>query len=196
MAHILEISRLLHARILLFRPMVARCCFMQNNTLVAADTQFDSSYKGHMIQYGAFQCIGNAQKMISLLDKNSNDDESTYILPWWYRIFYLHVAGTILLAAMQSTNLFTDAVSESWQQTLTVIKRHEHLSSYVPQCASLFQSLSRKASHMRHPPEHTNSLNELSDAQFHETFLEFGFRNDSFFFDDNDESWFNSFPSS
>ncbi|KAL7908452.1 fungal-specific transcription factor domain-containing protein [Trichoderma velutinum] len=187
--------QLLHARILLFRPMVARCCFMQNNAPVAADTHSDSTYKGHMIQYGAFQCIWSAQKMITLLDKNCNVNESAYILPWWYRTFYLHMAGTIILAAMQSTNLFTEAVSDSWQQTLSVFKRHENLSLYIPQCAALFQSLSRKASHIRRPPEHTDLMEELSDTQFHDTFLEFGFHNDGFLFDDLDETWLSSFPS-
>ncbi|KAL7785691.1 hypothetical protein V8C43DRAFT_290762 [Trichoderma afarasin] len=185
--------RLLHARILLFRPMVARCCFMQNNAPVAADVQFESSYMGHMIQYGAFQCILNAQKMVALLDKNCNANESAYSIPWWSRIFYLHVAGTILLAAMQSTSLFTEAVSDSWQQTLSVFKKHEHLSLYIPQYTALFQSLARKASHMRHPPEHTGFMEELSDTQFHDTFLEFGFHNDNFLFDEPDETWLNSF---
>ncbi|KAL6797213.1 hypothetical protein GGI42DRAFT_90536 [Trichoderma sp. SZMC 28013] len=188
--------RLLHARILLFRPMVARCCFMQNNAPVAADVQFESSYKGHMIQHGAFQCILNAQRMIALLDKNCNANEYACRMPWWSRIFYLHMAGTILLAAMQSTSLFTEAVSDSWQQTLSVFKKHEHLSLYIPQYATLFQSLARKASHMRHPPENTGFMEELSDTQFHDTFLEFGFHNDDFLFDETDDTWLNSFSTS
>ncbi|KKP04951.1 hypothetical protein THAR02_02972 [Trichoderma harzianum] len=178
------------------RPMVARCCFMQNNAPVAADAQFESSYMGQMIQHGAFQCILNAQRMIALLDKDCNANESAYTIPWWSRIFYLHVAGTILLTAMQSTSLFTEAVSDSWQQTLSVFKKHEHLSQYIPQYTALFQSLARKASHMRYPPEHTGFMEELSDTQFHDTFLEFGFYNDNFLFDEPDETWFISFPAS
>ncbi|KAL7929290.1 hypothetical protein V8C35DRAFT_316013 [Trichoderma chlorosporum] len=186
--------RLLHARILLFKPMVARCCFMQNNAPVALDARLDSSYKEHMIQYGASQCILNAQQMISLLDKICNPDEHTYTLPWWNRVFYFHMAGTILLAAMQSTNLFTEAAAESWQQTLSVIKKHEHLSSYIPRCASLFQSLSRKGSQMRHQPENADLLEEVSDAQFYDTFLGLGFHNDNLLFEDPGEPWY-SFPS-
>jgi hypothetical protein len=49
---------------------------------------------------------------------------------------------------------------------------------------------------MRHPPEHSGFMEELSDTQFHDTFLEFGFHNDSFLFDEPDETWFNSFPAS
>lgn len=187
--------RLLFARILLFRPMVARCCFLQHSSLAASDPHFDSSYHGHMTRHGALQCVQNAQKIISLIDKDSNGDESMSVLPWWYRIFYLHVAATILLAVMQSADLFTPSVSESWQQTLSVIRRHEHLSSYLPQCASLFQSLSRKASHIRHPGQ-PDSPEELSDAQFHDTFQDFGFNIDNFLFDEPNESWSSAYPGS
>jgi hypothetical protein len=175
--------------------MVARCCFLQHSSFAVSDPHFDLSYKGHMIRHGAQQCVENAQRMISLVDKNSGTGESTHNLPWWYRIYHLHVAGTILLAAMQSAVLYTEAVSESWQQMLSVIKRHEHLCSFVPQFASLFQSLSRKASHVRQPGR-TDSLEELSDTQFHDTFEDFGFHTDSILFDDVDESWLNTFTSS
>lgn len=148
-----------------------------------------------MIRHGAFQCVENAQKTISLIDENTNGDEPMCVLPWWYRMFYLHVAATILLAAMQSTDLFTQSVSESWQRTLAVIKRHEHLSSYISQCTSLFQSLSRKASQIRQLGR-LDSLEELSDAQFHDTFQEFGFNTDSFLFDDPNDSWLSGFPGS
>lgn len=144
-----------------------------------------------MIRYGALQCVENAQKIISLVDQDSGLDESTHNVPWWYRIFHLHMAGTILLVAMQSVDLFTPAVSESWQQTLSVIKRHEHLSSYVPQFASLFQSLSRKI----RQPGRSDSPEELSDTQFHDMFEEFGLHNDSFLFDDVNETWLNAVSS-
>lgn len=182
-------SRLLHARILLFRPMLARCCFLQQSSCAVSDPHYDTSYKGHMIRHGALQCVEAAQKMISLVDKDS--ERSTPKVPWWYRIFHLHMAGTILLAAMQSVDLFTPAVSESWQQTLSVIKRHEHLCLYVPQFASLFQSLSRK---IRQPGQ-SDSPEELSDAQFHDMFEEFGLNNDGFLFDDVNETWLNTVPS-
>ncbi|KAL7809294.1 hypothetical protein V8C26DRAFT_412227 [Trichoderma gracile] len=187
--------RLLHSRIILFRPMVARCCFMEQNPLVAAETQFESSYKGHMIQHGASQCIEYARKMILLIDENSKATEPSYMLPWWHRIFYLHVAVTILLAAMQSATLFTEAASDTWRQALSAFKRHEHLSAYVTHCLSLFQSLSEKASYIRHPLGHTDVPGGLSDAQFHDTFGDFGFHTDSFLFDDADESLFHMFPS-
>lgn len=172
--------------------MVARCCFLQHIPFAVGDSHSDTSYKGHMIRYGALQCVENAQKIISMIDQDSGTDGSMHTIPWWYRIFHLHMAGTILLAAMQSVDLFTPAVSESWQQTLSVIKRHEHLCSYVPQLISLFQSLSRKI----RQPGCTDSLEELSDTQFHDMFEEFGFHTDSFLFDDVDETWLNALPSS
>ncbi|KAL9473218.1 hypothetical protein ACSS6W_007598 [Trichoderma asperelloides] len=172
--------------------MVARCCFLQHSSLAVSDPRFDMSYKGHMKRYGALQCVENAQKMISLIDQDSGTDRSTHNVPWWYRIFHLHMGGTILLAAMQSVELFTPAVSESWQQTLSAIKRHEHLCSYVPQFASLFQSLSRQI----RQPGRTDSLEELSDTQFHDLFEEFGFHTDSFLFEAGNEAWLTALPSS
>jgi hypothetical protein len=169
--------------------MVARCCFLQNGSFAVNDPHYDMSYKGHMIRYGALQCVETAQKIISLVEQDS--DESKHYAPWWYRIFHLHMAGTILLAAMQSVDLYTPAVSESWQQALSVIKRHEHLCSFIPQFATLFQSLSRK---IRQPGQ-SDSPEGLSDAQFHDMFEDFGFHNDGFLFDDDNETWLNAIQS-
>lgn len=169
--------------------MLARCCFLQHSSFAVNDPHYDMSYKGHMIRHGALQCVENAQRMIDLVDQDSQG--STHHIPWWYRIFHLHMAGSILLAAMQSVDLFTPAVSESWQQTLSAIKRHENLCSYVPQFAALLQSLSRKI----RQPGRSDSPEELSDAQFHDMFEEFGFHNDGFLFEDANETWFNAAPS-
>ena len=71
------------------------------------------------------------------------------LLPWWYRIYYLHIAGTHFLAAMFSTEIFTESVSRSWDDVMSALRAHEHLSTYVPQCIQKFEALSARISQTR-----------------------------------------------
>jgi hypothetical protein len=89
-------------------------------------------------------CLEAAQKITSLIAEMYDTSEPIGILPWWYRVYYLHIAGTHFLAAMFVSDLFTSSVEQSWYQVLATLKAHEHLSLYIPQCARTFETLSAR----------------------------------------------------
>ncbi|KAL2018621.1 hypothetical protein VTK56DRAFT_591 [Thermocarpiscus australiensis] len=64
--------RYLHARIALFRPMLARYCFSRNHTGAQQDGGTDTDRGGltaRLMEYCAGLCVENAQEMIALVDE-------------------------------------------------------------------------------------------------------------------------------
>ena len=96
-------------------------------------------------------CVEAAQSLTSLIIESLEPDQSIGLIPWWYRIFYLHIAGTTFLAAMFGPELFTESVSQSWNDTISALRAHEHLSRYVQQCIRTFECLSTKILETRLP---------------------------------------------
>ena len=126
-------------------------------------------------------CVETAQKVTSLVVETLNPSDPIGLLPWWNRIYYLHIAGTNFLAAMFSPDLFTDKVAQSWQSVLAALRAHEHLSAYVPQCVWTFETLSTKILQTKCPfPEaqlqgEGASAGWLDDTMFQE--IDFDFDN-------------------
>ncbi|KAL3460116.1 fungal-specific transcription factor domain-containing protein [Aspergillus heterothallicus] len=134
--------RYLHHRIFLFRPMLARVYSMKSNS---PQSQSQPSLSERLLHEGATMCIGAAQQLSSLVIETMESSLcSIGILPWWYRIYVLHIAGSNLLAAMFLPELFTDPVARSWDALLVTLRAHEHLSLYVPQCISIFETLAAR----------------------------------------------------
>jgi hypothetical protein len=137
-------------------------------------------------------CIEAAQNMTSLVVETLEPDRSTGLLPWWLRIYCLHIAGTHLLAAMFRSDLFTDSVSQSWDNTLSALGAHEHLSSYVQQCIRTFEMLSTK---IRYPNDtdgghgHGDGTRTqgASDVWSDDIFADINFDFDSFLFGTSDQ---------
>lgn len=96
-------------------------------------------------------CIETAQKVASLIIETLEPDEPMGLLPWWYRIYYLHIAGTNFLATMFRPDLFTESVSQSWDSVMSALRAHEHLSTYVSQCIRTFDCLSARVLATRCP---------------------------------------------
>ena len=102
----------------------------------------------------AAMCVEAAQKVTSLIVETMEQEPLAPIglLPWWNRIYYLHIAGTNFLAAMFSPDLFTESILRSWQSNMAALRAHEHLSAYVRQCACTFDALSAKILQTKCPP--------------------------------------------
>ncbi|KAJ6058316.1 C6 transcription factor [Penicillium canescens] len=132
--------RLLHARILLFRPMLARCC------LVVEPDSLDGSLSDHIMQQCALSCVEAARNMISVLRQHQKHDGSIGMLPaWWYRVFYIYTAATILAVSTLRPDIFTHAETiNSWEEALLLFQAHEHLSESVRVCLSALQIMFSK----------------------------------------------------
>lgn len=112
-------------------------------------TSNSSSLGDRIIKDCAKVCVEAAQNLTKLIIEILEPYEPMGLLPWWYRIYYLHIAGTHFLAAMFSTEIFTESVSRSWDDVMSALRAHEHLSIYVPQCIQKFEALSARISQTR-----------------------------------------------
>jgi hypothetical protein len=175
--------------------MLARCCFSQ--TQVATNSAVDLGLEDHFLINCASLCVENAQKMIALVLEQYKPDGTTIVLSWWHRIFYLHVASTILVGAMLRADLFTQSVSQSWNGAMSTLRSHEHLCPFVPQCVANFESLASKIS----VTCHTGSSSQVppsegvSNIYFQDVFQDMAFDPDNFLFGKEDMAWLNSFES-
>ncbi|KAH7323193.1 fungal-specific transcription factor domain-containing protein [Stachybotrys elegans] len=133
--------RFLHARILLLRPTVARWCFR----LSERDTRRDS-LQTRLVEQSAQFCVSTAQNIISILLEYQPRDGTVGFLPsWWYRVYYLYSAATILIAARLRPRAFpTVDINQSWSQAMSVLQDHEHISPSARRCLAALQILSAK----------------------------------------------------
>ncbi|KAL3473776.1 hypothetical protein BJX99DRAFT_233032 [Aspergillus californicus] len=130
--------RYLHYRIFLYRPMLARFYSMK------PDTSTTPSLSHRLLRESASMCIEAAQQMAVLVIETLEPDEPIGLLPWWYRIYHLHIAGANFLAAMFKPELFTESVVRSWEAVIMALRAHESLSPYVYQCRWAFETLAAR----------------------------------------------------
>jgi hypothetical protein len=139
-------------RIFLYRPMLAHFCSFNSTTAAAAQATASSlTISNRLVRECAAMCIEAAQRLTSLVLETLEPDASMGLLPWWYRIYYLHIAGINFLAAMFTSDLFTESVSRSWETVMSALRAHDHLSAYVQQCIRVFETLSARTLESRYP---------------------------------------------
>jgi hypothetical protein len=174
--------------------MLARFCLTQSQS--ATGSAIDQGLGERVLQDCASVCVDAAQKMISLIHKHQKPDGTIGILPWWHRVFYLHVSGTILIAATLRSDLFTPTVAQSWTRVISALHAHKHLSPFIQQCTATFETLScnilgthRPGSYQLNPPDVS------PDIYFQDIFQDIGFDPDNFLFGKDDMSWLGNFDS-
>ena len=102
---------------------------------------------------------------------------SRLMLPWWYRVYYLHIAGTTFLAAMFVPELYSESVAQSWCSVISALRSHHHLSAYVQECISTLETLSARILQ----PQGLDSLNDENfGSAFDDLFCDTGFDFDAF----------------
>lgn len=180
---------LLHSRIFLYRPMLARFYSLKSR-MGTVKTSKVPSLSDRLLRQWAGMCIEAAQKLTSLIIEAFEPDEPIGILTWWYRIFYLHMAGINFLAAMFDPDLFTESVAQSWNDVLSTLRAHEHLSTYVPQCIRTFETLSTRILQTRNSNSDTCGdfpcVEEASGSFFDDLFQNIGSDFDNFLFGADD----------
>ncbi|PYH90905.1 hypothetical protein BO71DRAFT_452448 [Aspergillus ellipticus CBS 707.79] len=105
--------RLLQAQIYLFRPMLTHIYTTKSHQTV-------TTLNDHVLRESARMCIAAAQSITTLILQTTEPDQPMGLLSWWYRVYYLHIAGTNFLAAMFAPDLFTEEVTSSWRDGLGV----------------------------------------------------------------------------
>lgn len=143
--------RLLHNRIFLCRPLLARYYSMRTQSPTSPTRQTPCGLSDRLLKECAVLCVEAAQKVASLVQETLEPNEPFGLLPWWCRVYYLHIAGVNFLAAMFSPDLYTESVSQSWQSVLASLRSHQHLSIYVQHCMRTFETLSARILQTRNP---------------------------------------------
>lgn len=152
--------RLLHTRIFLHRPTLAQFYLRRCSRRTVLSKEGSDSLENRLLRECAGLCIESARSIVSLVTQSFEMTDSIGTLPWWYRIYYLHIAGMTFLAAMFVPELYTEAVSQSWHSLMSTLYDHQHLSSYVQQCVCTFQTLSSRILE----PRSFTSTNKVTDA--------------------------------
>lgn len=138
-------DRFLHARMLLLRPVVARVCLPPPGFGVAAARPPDS-LQSRVMQQCTIYCVEIARSIISLLLKYQANDGTVGLLPaWWYRVYYLFSAATVLIAAKLRTDIINlQDINQAWSEAMKVLQAHEHVNTSARRCVAALQILSSK----------------------------------------------------
>ncbi|KAF4237041.1 hypothetical protein CNMCM6457_001651 [Aspergillus fumigatiaffinis] len=178
--------RLLHSRIVLYRPMLAHLYSMISHPATIQSQPIPPTLSDRLLRECAGMCVETAQKLTSLIIETLEPNQPMGLLPWWYRVYYLHIAGTNFLAAMFDADLFTTSVSQSWRDVLSALRAHEHLSIYVQPCIRTFELLSTRILETQYPPPDVTGGIPLDEATsgslFDHIFQDLGFDCDGFLF--------------
>ena len=177
-----------HAKTLLFRPMLARLCFVRSQS---NNTAFSSiSLENRLLQDCAWLCVDNSVRLLSLVYETCGRGTVENSLPWWHRVFYLFVALQHLLAAMLRPDLFNQLVSENWNTALSTLGAHEHLSPAVKRCVSSFQKMAQTLSSLSGgTTDPAAYVTEFPDLDIQAFFQQSGLDTQFAFLDDDKLAW-------
>lgn len=181
--------RLVHARILLFRPMLARFCLPKTQG-DAPHSPAKRRLSNRVLQDGANICVESTQRLLSLICESSRHDAIAGSLPWWYRVFYLYVTCQYLIAAMLRPDAFGALIQESWSTAISALCAHEHLSGFVKKCVSTLQIMWQKATDLQNlgngPPMQPQGT---TDGGFQDVFQQLGLEDGNPLFAIDYTSW-------
>ncbi|KAH6993592.1 fungal-specific transcription factor domain-containing protein [Fusarium venenatum] len=135
--------RFLHARILLLRPVLSRFCL---SPFPSKRPQAEDNLQTRVIQQSAMFCVATAQNMINTLVAHQSMDRTVGLLPaWWYRVYYVYSAATVLIAAKLRPDIFSAAgIGQSWGQAISLLKTHEQFGQSAKRCVTALHILSSK----------------------------------------------------
>ncbi|CAK7238453.1 hypothetical protein SEUCBS140593_010703 [Sporothrix eucalyptigena] len=157
--------RFLQARILLLRPVASRFCLddaATNTTTNATSTTISndassssapstfgvSSLRTRIKQDVAAICVETAKATIDVLERfgpgaNPASRDDIGLLPaWWYRVYYLYSAASILVLAKLRPDLFPAADTQrAWDQAMRLLDGHKRFGLAAHRCVAALEIL-------------------------------------------------------
>lgn len=129
----LGLYRYLHIRILSLRPILASfVSFEADNSKGLAS--FDSLLARRLAHQCSVVCCKVAQEAIDIVYSNLPKKSNTGIITahWWYNVFYVYSAATVLIAARLDPSIISElteaSILESWQHALDVLQAYTKFS--------------------------------------------------------------------
>ncbi|CAI4214111.1 unnamed protein product [Parascedosporium putredinis] len=96
--------RSLQARLLLLRPTLSRFCLQP---APSTSSRGCDNLRNRVVKECASFCVATAQRLLSLMTQYQTDDGTVGLLPaWWYRVYYIYSAATILIATKLRPDFF------------------------------------------------------------------------------------------
>lgn len=126
----------------MLRPILGSFCLAHSNE----PSPFPDPLETRVFRECALLCVSTAQEVISTLLKHQVSDGTVGLLPaWWYRVYYVYTAATVLIAAKLRPEVFPGAeLSRSWSQAMSVLKTHEKFGPSARRCVAALHFLSAK----------------------------------------------------
>lgn len=158
--------RYTHVKILLFRPILARYCSAKTLHGVIATSVTDSLPNKIALQFSV-ACIRAALNTIGCFDQALSGKDIGHVddlLPaWWYSIFYVYTAATVLVAARLSPSILAEvtelAVSEAWDKAIHILSRYQAYTNLARRCATALSLLSNQVLQQEHRPQSRSTPN-------------------------------------
>ncbi|KAL3959138.1 hypothetical protein ACCO45_007300 [Purpureocillium lilacinum] len=135
--------RFLHARMFLLRPALARMCLPQGSPETCRSCD---SLHNRVMQQCAHFCVETAQSIIGLILEHQPSSGTVGLLPaWWYRVYYIFSAATVLIAAKLRPDLFPcEDVLRAWNRAMDILQTLGQLAPSAKRCVVALQILSSK----------------------------------------------------
>ncbi len=97
-----------------------------------------------VVQQVGSLCVATAQEVVSVLARFEAHDGTVGLLPaWWYRLYFVYSAATILIVARLRPELAGDnSLHCSWDEAVSVLHAHERFGQSARRCVAVLNILS------------------------------------------------------
>lgn len=140
-------ARLLHTRVLLYRPILSRLISSPNTDASNVAFPLKNTLLQRMAVQCAILCVQSAQAAIENIHSQLPTEPGLMgpLPAWWYLVFYVYTAATVLLAA-RLRSFITEEISQqsidrSWTHALEVLRRYESCSTSAKRCVVVLEVL-------------------------------------------------------
>ncbi|KAF2163955.1 hypothetical protein M409DRAFT_57060 [Zasmidium cellare ATCC 36951] len=142
-------------RILLFRPILARTCHALQDG--QAPESLEDGLALEITLQCAVSCVRSALEVISFFDESiaAHDfaELDEVLSSWWYNIFYLYTAATVLVAGRLhpsiETHLSRTVVDQALRNSMRLLNHFSGFSSHAAKAARIVALLLEKATRQR-----------------------------------------------
>ena len=127
--------RYYYVRILLYRPVLQRFCSSYENE----DTNPEEAMPSKIALQCSLACLNTAFEVIELFDsvmEGREQEELDGILPaWWYSIFYIYSAATVLIAGRLhpaiTAEVPEEAIIKAWRTVMKIMTCFQRYGSHA-----------------------------------------------------------------
>jgi hypothetical protein len=141
-------QRFLHVKLLCLRPILAQFVLIELD-----DSEWLSStcsLAPRLTFQCALVCVQVAQEAIAVVHRNCSlsQEVTGATATWWYNVFYIYSAATILIAARLRTSIMLQispkSISSSWRLAIEILEKYSCFSESIPKLIATLHVLSNE----------------------------------------------------